>query len=76
VHSKNEQSVNIDLSSILEGLARAKIKFILVGGLENLLMRPIVDRMKVIRPRKNDFLVPRHRLFKSRLGPIDILAFI
>jgi len=31
---------------------------------------------KVIQPKKDDFLIMGHRLFTTRLGPIDVSAFI
>jgi len=105
MHTSNKNS---NLSSILEELLKANIKFILVGGLAAVIQgAPITtldvdivyDRStenitklltflksvdahyrrpddKVILPKEDDFLTMGHRLFTTRLGPIDVLAFI
>ena len=108
MHTSNKNSTTVELSSILEGLVKANIKFILVGGLaavvqgapvttldvdivydrssENiaklLTFLKLIDAIyrrpddKVILPKKDDFLKMGQRLFTTRLGPIDVLAFI
>lgn len=108
MHSSNKSSTGVALSSILEELIKANIKFILVGGLAAVVQgAPITtldvdivyDRAsknitrltsflrsidafyrrpdgKVILPKENDFLMMGHRLFTTRLGPLDVLAFI
>ena len=108
MHTSNKNSTRVELSSILEELLKANIKFILVGGLAAVIQgAPITtldvdivyDRSsenitkllaflksinacyrrpddKVILPKENDFLTMGHRLFTTRLGPIDVLAFI
>ena len=108
MHTSNKNSTGVDLSSILEELTKANIKFILVGGLAAVVQGApvttldvdiVYDRSsenitkllaflksidafyrrpddKVILPKKNDFLIMGHRLFTTRLGPIDVLAFI
>lgn len=97
-----------DLSAILEGLLKAKIDFILVGGLAAVVQGAPVTTMdvdivhsqssenisrlfaflksidaiyrrpddKIIEPRKEDLVEMGHALFSTRLGPLDILAFI
>jgi len=108
MHTSNKNSTRVELSSILEALLKANIKFILVGGLAAVIQgAPITtldvdivyDRSaenitklleflksidafyrrpddKVIVPKEKDFLTMGHRLFTTRLGPIDVLAFI
>lgn len=108
MHTSNKNSTRVELSSILEELLRANIKFILVGGLAAVIQgAPITtldvdivyDRSaenitkllaflksidahyrrpddKVIPPKEADFLTMGHRNFTTRLGPIDVLAFI
>jgi len=108
MHTSNKNSTKVALSSILEGLVKGNIKFILVGGLaavvqgapvttldvdivyerssENisklLAFLKSIDALyrrpddKVIIPKENDFITMGHRLFMTRLGPIDVLAFI
>jgi hypothetical protein len=108
MHTFNKKSKGVDLSSILEGLLKAKIKFILVGGLAAVVQGAPVTTIDVdivykrssnnisklltflksidayyrrpddivIQPKKDDFLEMGHRLFTTRLGPLDVLAFI
>ena len=108
MHTSNKDSTRVELSSILEELLKANIKFILVGGLAAVVQGApvttldvdiVYDRTtenisklltflksidahyrrpddKVILPKEDDFLTMGHRLFTTRLGPIDILAFI
>ena len=108
MHTSNKNSTRVELSSILEELLKANIKFILVGGLAAVIQgAPIttldvdivydrsveniakllaflksIDALyrrpddKVILPKEADFLTMGHRLFTTRLGPIDVLAFI
>lgn len=108
MHTSKRNSTGVELSSILEELIKANIKFILVGGLAAVVQGApvttldvdiVYDRSsenitkllaflksidavyrrpddKVILPKKNDFLIMGHRLFTTRLGPIDVLAFI
>ena len=108
MHTGNKDSPRVELSSILEELLKADIKFILVGGLAAVVQGApvttldvdiVYDRSleniakllaflesldafyrrpddKVIRPKEDDLLTMGHRLFTTRLGPIDVLAFI
>ena len=108
MHTSNKKTTNAELSSILEGLGKANIKFILVGGLAAVVQGApvatldvdiVYDRSseniakllaflnsidaiyrrpddKVILPAADHFLVMGHLLFTTRLGPIDVLAFI
>lgn len=106
MHSSNKTET--DLSAILEGLLKADVKFILVGGLAAVVQGAPVTTLDVdivhalssenikklfaflksidatyrrpddkeIQPKENDFKEMGHGLFKTRLGPLDILAFI
>ncbi len=97
-----------DLGAILESLLKAKIKFVLVGGLAAVMQGAPVSTMdvdivheqspenieklqaflesvdaihrrpddKIIGPNKEDLSSKGHALFKTRLGPLDVLAFI
>lgn len=103
--NSGNQSIT-DLSAIIEGLGKAGVEFVLVGGLaavaqgapvttmdvdivhkrssENLsrLFRFLksIDAIyrrpddKIIVPKEEDF--SGHALFSTRLGPLDVLAFI
>lgn len=104
----NNKITSPDLSTLLERLIEADIKFILVGGLAAVIQgAPIttmdvdivynqspenIDKLngflksvdavyrrpvdKVIKPKKKDLMETGHFLFKTRLGPLDVLAFI
>lgn len=106
MHTNSKKTKITDLSAILEGLIRADIEFILVGGLaavvqgapvttmdvdivhsrssENIsklfLFLKSVDAIyrrpddKIIAPKEEDFT--GHALFTTRLGALDVLAFI
>ena len=108
MHTGNKNSTRVELSSILEELLKANIKFILVGGLAAVVQgAPVItleveivqERSsenitkllaflksinafyrrpddKVILPKEDNFVTMGHRLFTTRLGPIDVLAFI
>lgn len=47
MHTSSKESTNADLSSILEGLIKADIKFILVGGLAAVIQGAPVTTMDV-----------------------------
>jgi len=100
--------MSVDLSAILEGLIKAGVDFILVGGLAAVVQGAPVTTMdvdivhnqspenitrlftflksvgafhrrpdnKVIEPKKEDISGMGHALFTTRLGPLDVLAFI
>lgn len=106
MHTNSKNQKITDLSAILEGLVKADIEFILVGGLAAVVQGAPVTTMdvdivhnrssenisklfqflksidaiyrrpddKIIVPEEEDFL--GHALFSTRLGPLDILAFI
>ena len=97
-----------DLSAIIEGLIKADVKFILVGGLAAVVQGAPVTTMdvdivhnralvnvlklhtflksidaiyrrpddKIIVPKVEDFSEKGHALLSTRLGPLDVLAFI
>jgi hypothetical protein len=97
-----------DLSAILEGLAKAGVEFILVGGLAAVVQGAPVTTMdvdivhhqspeniarllaflksvgathrrpddKVIEPKESDLSGMDQALFKTRIGPLDVLAVI
>ena len=97
-----------DLSAIIEGLIKADVKFILVGGLAAVIQGAPVTTMdvdivhcrspenisklfaflksidatyrrpdnKIIAPKEEDFSGMGHALFSTRIGPLDVLAFI
>lgn len=97
-----------DLSAIIEGLIKAEVKFILVGGLAAVIQGAPVTTMdvdivhsrssenvsklfaflksidaiyrrpdnKIIAPKEEDFSGMGHALFSTRIGPLDVLAFI
>jgi hypothetical protein len=97
-----------DLSAIIEGLIKAEVKFILVGGLAAVIQGAPITTMdvdivhsrspenisklfaflksidatyrrpdtKIIAPKEEDFSGMGHALFSTRIGPLDILAFI
>jgi len=103
--NKKDQRIT-DLSAIIEGLVKAEVEFILVGGLAAVVQGAPVTTMDVdivhnrssenvsklfrflksidaIYRRPDDkIIVPKeenlsgHALFSTRLGPLDILAFI
>lgn len=104
INSKDQRIT--DLSAIIEGLVKAEIEFILVGGLAAVVQGAPVTTMdvdivhnrspenisrlfgflksinaiyrrpddKIIVPEEEDF--SGHALFSTRLGPLDVLAFI
>lgn len=106
--SSSKETTRTELSSILEELLKANIKFILVGGLAAVVQGAPITTMDVdivydrstkniskllsflksidafyrrpddkkIEPKEDDFLTLGLRLFVTRLGPIDVLAFI
>jgi len=106
MHTNSKKTNITDLSAILEGLIKADIKFILVGGLAAVVQGAPVTTMdvdivhsrssenisklflflksidaiyrrpddKIIAPTEEDF--SGHALFSTRLGPLDVLAFI
>jgi hypothetical protein len=106
MHTNDEKQKTIDLSTIIEGLVKADIEFILVGGLAAVIQGAPVTTMdvdivhkrssenilklfqflksidaihrrpddKIILPKEEDF--SGHALYSTRLGPIDVLAFI
>jgi len=106
-NSKNTTS-GVDLSAIIEGLIKADVKFILVGGLAAVVQGAPVTTMdvdivhnrssdnisklftflksidaiyrrpdnKIIVPKEEDLSGMGHSLFSTRLGPLDVLAFI
>ena len=103
-----KQTSEADLSAIIEGLIKADVKFILVGGLAAVIQGAPVTTMdvdivhsrspenisklfaflkcidatyrrpdnKIIAPKEEDFYGMRHALFSTRIGPLDVLAFI
>ncbi len=103
---KKTQEAN--LSAIIEGLIKAEVKFILVGGLAAVIQGAPVTTMdvdivhsqssenisklfaflksidaiyrrpdnKIIAPKEEDFSGMGHALFTTRIGPLDVLAFI
>lgn len=105
---ENKNTTNIDLSAIIEGLLKADIKFILVGGLAAVIQGAPITTMdvaivyhrsdenisklfsfltsidavyrrpdnKVIAPTEQDLSGMGYLLFSTRLGPLDVLAFI
>jgi hypothetical protein len=106
MHTNSKNQKITDLSAILEGLVKADIEFILVGGLAAVVQGAPVTTMdvdivhhrssenisklfqflksidaiyrrpddKIIVPEEEDF--SGHALFSTRLGPLDVLAFI
>ncbi|MGD8449667.1 MAG: hypothetical protein PVJ20_04925 [Desulfobacterales bacterium] len=108
MHTNAKKTASADLSAIIEGLIKADVKFILVGGLAAVVQGAPVTTMDVdivynrssenisklftflksidaiyrrpdnniIVPKKGDFSGMRHALFSTRLGPLDVLAFI
>ncbi len=108
MHTNGKKTTGADLSAIIEGLIRADVKFILVGGLAAVVQGAPVTTMdvdivhnrssgnisklftflrsidatyrrldkKIIEPKEEDFLGMGHALFSTRLGPLDVLAFI
>jgi hypothetical protein len=106
MHISDEKQKITNLSAIIEGLVKADIEFILVGGLAAVIQGAPVTTMdvdivhkrssenisklfqflksidaihrrpddKIILPKEEDF--SGHALYSTRLGPIDVLAFI
>jgi hypothetical protein len=104
----NNNTTSADLSAIIEGLLKADVKFILVGGLAAVIQGAPVATMdvdivhersseniskllsflksndaiyrrpddKVIEPKEEDFSEMGHALFSTRLGSLDVMAFI
>ena len=108
MHTNGKKIAGADLSAIIEGLIKADVKFILVGGLAAVVQGAPVTTMdvdivhnrssenisklftflrsidatyrrldnKIIEPKEEDFSGMGHALFSTRLGPLDVLAFI
>ena len=108
MHTNDKKTTGADLSAIIEGLIKADVKFILVGGLAAVVQGAPVTTMdvdivhsrssenisklltflssidaiyrrlddKTIEPKGEDFSGMGHSLFSTRLGPLDVLAFI
>jgi hypothetical protein len=108
MHTNDKKTTSSDLSAIIEGLIKADVKFILVGGLAAVIQGAPVTTMdvdivhyrssenisklfkflksvdaiyrrpdnKIIEPKEDDFSEKGHSLFLTRLGPLDVLAFI
>ena len=106
--SSKSKTTGPDLGAILEGLAKADVEFILVGGLAavvqgapvttldvDIVHRQSTDNIrnlyrflksihaiyrrpddKMIPPQEEDFSKMGHLLLTTRLGPLDVLAFI
>ena len=106
--TKTKKTPEADLSAIIEGLIKAEVKFILVGGLAAVIQGAPVTTMdvdivynrssenvsklfeflksisaiyrrpdnKIIAPKEEGFSVMGHALFTTRIGPLDVLAFI
>jgi hypothetical protein len=104
----NKRPTIPDLSALLEGLLKANVKFILVGGLAAVVQGAPITTMdvdivhhqssenihrlfkflksisaiyrrpddQVITPDVQDFAGSGHMLLTTRLGPLDVLAFI
>jgi hypothetical protein len=103
-----KKMTELDLGAIIEGLMKAGVDFILVGGLAAVIQGAPVTTLdvdivhsqsdeniaklltflksiqaiyrrpddKIIEPRKDDFSRMGHVLLSTRLGPLDILAYI
>jgi len=108
VHSNSRNTTSADLSAIIEGLVKAEVKFILVGGLAAVVQGAPVTTMdvdivpdrshenisklflflksidaiyrrpdnEIIKPNAEDLSGMGNALFSTRLGPLDVLAFI
>ena len=108
MHTNGKKTTGVDLSAIIEGLIKADVKFILVGGLAAVVQGAPVTTMdvdivhnrssenisklfaflrsidaayrrldnKIIEPKEDDLSGMGHALFSTRLGPLDVLAFI
>jgi len=106
--ASSRKTTGADLSAIIEGLVKADVQFIIVGGLAAVIQGAPVTTMdvdivycrssenisklfaflksigsvyrrpdnKIIEPKKEDFSGMGHALFSTRLGPLDVLAFI
>lgn len=106
--SNIKKTAEADLSAIIEGLLKAEVQFILVGGLAAVIQGAPVTTMdvdivysrssenisklfaflksidatyrrpdnKIIVPKEADISGMGHALFSTRLGPLDVLAFI
>ena len=106
MHTSDKKQKTTDLSALLEGLVKAEIEFILVGGLAAVVQGAPITTMdvnivhrrssenisklfqflksidaiyrrpddKIIWPTEKDF--SGYALFSTRLGPLDVLAFI
>jgi len=106
--TENTKYPEADLSAIIEGLIKAEVKFILVGGLAAVIQGAPVTTMdvdivysrsseniaklfaflksidatyrrpdnKIIVPKEEDFSGMGHALFTTRIGPLDVMAFI
>ncbi|WDN89358.1 hypothetical protein BuS5_02326 [Desulfosarcina sp. BuS5] len=108
MHTNGKRTTSVDLSAIIEGLIKADVKFILVGGLAAVVQGAPVTTMdvdivhnrssenisklftflksidaiyrrpdnKIIKPKEKDFAEMGHAFFSTRIGPLDVLAFI
>ena len=106
--TNTKKNPEANLSAIIEGLIKAEVKFILVGGLAAVIQGAPVTTMDVdivysqssenisklfaflksidasyrrpdnknIAPKEEDFSGMGHALFTTRIGPLDVLAFI
>ena len=106
--TNRQKTTDVDLSAIIEGLIKADVQFILVGGLAAVIQGAPVMTMdvdivhnqsteniskllnflrsinaiyrrpdnKIIEPKEEDFSEMGHVLLTTRLGPLDVLAFI
>lgn len=108
MHINGKKTASADLTAIIEGLLKAEVKFILVGGLAAVVQGAPVTTMdvdivhsrssdntiklltflksidaihrrldnRIIEPKEEDLRSMGHSLFSTRLGPLDVLAFI
>jgi hypothetical protein len=108
MHTDGKITPSADLSAIIEGLAKANVRFILVGGLAAVVQGAPVTTMDVdivyhrspdnvsnlfsflksidavyrrpddiiLAPKEEDLLDSGHFLLSTRIGPIDVLAYI
>ena len=106
--TNTKKTSEANLSAILEGLIKAEVKFILVGGLAAVIQGAPVTTMDVdivysrsseniskllaflksidatyrrpdnknLAPKEADFSGMGHAFFTTRIGPLDVLAFI
>ncbi len=78
MHTSDKKTTDTDLSSILEGLIKADVKFILVGGLAAVVQGAPVTTMvvEIVHTRSSENISKLFAFFKTRLGPLDVLAFM